>query len=149
MTKQKKPLIINRPDLMSMRQKYANNTLKLLFVLSGIYLIVPIITFIIWYLAFVFFQQHILLLEGYKEYKTMTSVWYLIIIAAFSLMFILWSLGNLYFKRRKSKSIHNTDLSIEASSDYYQVPLESVKQFRKQKVMQVSFDDKGNINHIE
>ncbi|MCP3850672.1 MAG: poly-beta-1,6-N-acetyl-D-glucosamine biosynthesis protein PgaD [Gammaproteobacteria bacterium] len=143
-----KSLIINRPDLMTMKQKYANNILKLIFVLVWLYFLIPVFTFIAWYLAFVFFEQHLLLLEGYKEYKTMTSVWYLIIIASFSLMFMLWSIGNLYFSKKKLKNLSDSGLSIKDSCEYYKVPVSQVMHHRKNKNITVHFDDNGLIKDI-
>jgi poly-beta-1,6-N-acetyl-D-glucosamine N-deacetylase PgaB len=85
---------------------------------------------------------------GVKEYKTMTSVWYLLIIGAFILMFTLWSIGNLYFSRKKNKALLNKSLSIEDSSDYYKLPIALVSNFRKKKSITVHFKDNGDINYF-
>lgn len=144
-----KSLIIDRPNKMSLRQKYADNMLKVFLVLAWLYLGIPAMTFMAWYIAYTFFDQHLLLLEGYKEYNTPTSFRYLAIIAAMLVLVLAWSKGNKIFAKNKRGFDTDTNLSIRESSQYYQVAEEDVVRYRSMKRMTVSITEEGKIDMIQ
>jgi poly-beta-1,6-N-acetyl-D-glucosamine biosynthesis protein PgaD len=117
-------------------------------VLTWIYLCIPLITFAAWYVAYTFFDQHLLLLEGYKEYKTPTSLWYVGIIAAMLVFVLAWSKGNKMLASDKDAQ-QSRDLSLAESSRYYQQDEDRVIQYRRYKNMTVSFDDQGKIVKVD
>lgn len=139
-----KSLIINLPNRRTLGQKYGDNTLKVFMVLVWIYLCIPLITFAAWYVAYTFFDQHLLLLEGYKEYKTPTSLWYVGIIAAMLVFVLAWSKGNKMLSSGKDAQ-QNRGLSLAESSRYYQQDKDQVIQYRLFKNMTVFFDEQGKI----
>ncbi len=142
-----KSLIIDLPNRRTLGQKYGDNTLKVVMVLTWIYLCIPLITFAAWYVAYTFFDQHLLLLEGYKEYKTTTSLWYVGIIAAMLVFVLAWSKGNKMLSPEK-EALQSRGLSIAESSRYYQQDEAQVVQYRLLKNMTVNFDEQGKIIRV-
>lgn len=123
--------------------------LKVFLVLAWLYLGIPAMTFMAWYIAYTFFDQHLLLLEGYKEYNTPTSFRYLAIIAAMLVLVLAWSKGNKIFAKNKRGFDTDTNLSIGESSQYYQVAEEDVVRYRSMKRMTVSITEEGKIDMIQ
>ena len=143
-----KSLIIDRPDKMSLRQKYADNVLKIFLMLGWLYLGIPALTLGAWYIAYTFFNQHLILLEGYKEYQTSTSIWYLAIIAFLLVLVLAWSHGSKFFFKDKKRAETDTRLSIEESGHYYQIAPEDIRRYRKMKTMTVSITEEGHIDGV-
>ena len=143
-----KSLIIDRPCRMSLRQKYTDNILKIFMLLGWFYFVIPAITFGVWYLAYTFFDQHIYLLEGYKEYNTSTSFWYLVIIANMLVLILAWSKGMQFFSKKMGEDKSAT-LSIGEMSEYYQVKEENIACYRTMKNMVVSIAEQGKISLVE
>ncbi len=142
-------LIIDRPSKQSLQQKYVDNSLKVMLVLGWFYLFIPAITLVVWYIAYTFFNQHLLMLEGYKEYKTMTSVWYLLVIAAMLVLVLAWSQSMKLFHGKHDHNVTDTHLSVQESSDYYRVKEDDILEYRQMKHMTVSFDEEGYIVAVE
>ncbi len=114
-------LIIDRPSKRSLKQKYIDNSLKVVMLLGWLYLCLPAITFGVWYIAYTFFNQQLILLEGYKEYKTITSLWYLIIIANMLVLVFAWSKGKKFFAKKKSAKHPDTCVSLHDVSEFFHV----------------------------
>lgn len=140
-------LIIDRPSRMSLKQKYADNVLKIFMFLSLLYLVLPVLTFGIWYLAYTFFNQHLYLLEGYKEYNTPTSFWFLMIIITMLVLILAWSKGMQLFSKRGTDD--STILSLRESSEYFQVKEEDAADYRTMKTMVVSITEQGKISSVQ
>lgn len=138
-------LIIDRPSRRTLKQKYIDNSLKVIMLLGWLYLCLPAITFGVWYIAYTFFNQHLILLEGYKEYKSITSLWYLIVIANMLVLILAWSKGKQLYSKNKQPEHEEIALSEQEISAYYQLPTQDILRFRKMKNMIVSFDDSGHI----
>ncbi|GEM_PF-2707681 len=143
-----KSLIIDRPSKRSLQQKYIDNSLKVIMLLGWLYLALPALTFGIWYIAYTFFNQHLILLEGYKEYKTITSYWYLIIIANMLVVTFAWSKGNKYFSKKEASVHADTCLPVRESSEFFHVAEEDILRYRKMKKMTVFYDEVGSIVRV-
>lgn len=144
-----KSLIIDRPDRMSLRQKYADNLMKVFLVLGWLYLGIPALTFAAWYIAYTFFNQHLLLLEGYKEYNTQASFCYIAIVVAMLVLLLVWSKGNQFFAKTIREDDTDTQLSIKESCHYYQLAEEDVVRYRTMKSMIVTINEQGQIDGVE
>jgi len=138
-------LIIDRPSKRSLKQKYIDNSLKVVMLLGWLYLCLPAITFGVWYIAYTFFNQHLILLEGYKEYKTITSLWYLIIIVNMLVLVFSWSKGKKFFAKQKSAKHPDTCVSVHDISDFFQVSEPDILRFQKMKNMTVTHGETGHI----
>jgi poly-beta-1,6-N-acetyl-D-glucosamine biosynthesis protein PgaD len=143
-----KSLIIDRPEQLNLRQKYAHNIFRFLFALTWFYFLVPVLTLINWFLAYTFFEQNFILLEGYKEYQSSTTVTYLMVIAAMLLWIMLWVNFNKILSEKGVEKAHLTPVSITQMSDYFKVEQNKVDEYQKCKNMEVHFDQDGNITEM-
>jgi poly-beta-1,6-N-acetyl-D-glucosamine biosynthesis protein PgaD len=143
-----KSLIIDRPDHLSLKQRYANNIIRFIAALGWFYLGIPLMTLFNWFLAYTFFNQNLILLEGYKEYQTETSWNYLLIIAGMFISIVLWANFNRFLDYERNKKSQLKAVTTEAMSAYYQVNEEKVGEYRKLKNMTVYFSDDAQINSV-
>lgn len=143
-----KSLIIDKPELLSLRQKHANNLLKVLLVLTWFYLFIPVLTLINWFFAYRFFEQNIILLEGYKEYETTTSVIYLSVISLMIVTIILWVNFNKKYAHKFTKKKLQQTVSTNELSDYFRLDKKNIEEYQQYKNMNVHFDQTGNIIHV-
>ncbi len=139
------PLIINRPDLLSLRRHYADNLLKLGVVLTWLYLLMPLLTLFNWYLAYTFFNQHLILLGGYQEYKTATSVIYLLVIGALLMLVLLWAGFGPRLDRKLAVQKQGAPVSLEQMSAHFALDREQVEAFRGKKNLVAHFDQQGQL----
>ena len=143
-----KSIIIERPDKRSLQQKLTDNTLKVFLILAGFYLLTPLITFLAWYIAYTFFDQHLILLEGYKEYKTPTSFWYIAIILSFIPAILLWSKINFYFYNKK-KHPHKSLMKKTIPHDHIKkISAKQIEHYKQKKRLMVYFTENGQIRKI-
>ena len=144
-----KSLIIDSPKQLNLRQKYAHNIFRLLLVLTWFYFLMPVLTLINWFFAYTFFEQNFILLEGYKEYQSPTTLTYLTVIAAMFIWILLWVNVNKFFDRKGEAKNHLTPVSITEMSSYFKVELNKVDEYQKCKNMEVHFDQDGNITELK
>jgi poly-beta-1,6-N-acetyl-D-glucosamine biosynthesis protein PgaD len=144
-----KSLIIDSPEQLNLRQKYAHNIFRLLLVLTWFYFLMPVLTLINWFFAYTFFEQNFILLEGYKEYQSPTTLTYLTVIAAMFIWILLWVNVNKFFDRKGEAKNHLTPVSITEMSSYFKVDSNKVDEYQKCKNMEVHFDQDGNITELK
>jgi poly-beta-1,6-N-acetyl-D-glucosamine biosynthesis protein PgaD len=143
-----KSLIIDSPKQLNLRQKYAHNIFRFLLALTWFYCLVPVLTFINWFLAYTFFEQNFILLEGYKEYQSSTTLAYLTVIAAMIIWIILWvNLKKVLDVKGVGKE-HLAPVSIAEISGYFKIEQNKVAEYQKCKNMEVHFDQDGNITEL-
>lgn len=143
-----KKLIIDTPDRLSLRQRYANNIFRIFLALTWFYLFIPLLTLINWFFAFIFFEQNLILLEGYKEYQTTTSVIYLSTIALMLAFIIFWAKFNRLFDKESEEKKTLKPVSMQEMSDYFELKTEEVEIYREYKSMKVHFDSQGKITDV-
>lgn len=144
-----KSLIIDSPKQLNLRQKYAHNFVKFLLVMTWYYFLTPVLTIINWFLAYTFFEQNFILLEGYKEYQSSTTLIYLTVIAAMLLWIILWVNFNKILNEKGVGKSHLSPVSVTEVSHYFKVELNTVVEYQKCKNTEVHFDQDGNITDIK
>jgi len=144
-----KSLIIDRPEQLNLRQKYAHNIFRFLLALTWFYFLMPVLTLINWFFAYTFFEQNFILLEGYKEYQSPTTLTYLTVIAAMLVWILLWVNVNKFFDKKGEAKVHLTPVSITEMSSYFKVETDKVAEYQKCKTMAVHFDLDGNITNMK
>lgn len=144
-----KSLIIDSPKQLNLRQKYAHSLVKFLLVMTWYYFLTPVLTIINWFLAYTFFEQNFILLEGYKEYQSPTTLTYLTVIAAMFIWILLWVNFNKIFDKKGEAKAHLALVSIAEISGYFKVEQNIVDEYQKCKNMEVHFDQDGNITDIK
>ena len=143
----KNPLIIERPELQSNAQRYGWSSITFIFWLLYIYLWLPLITLVAWWVGAKLFNLHIIQLNGYVGLLDKLGL-YAAIIFIISAMLIGWAkIEHLRFKnkpRRKGSSAV-TDREVAKK---YNLQESQLAQLRLEKSLVVHFSDKGVISRI-
>lgn len=143
----KNPLIIDRPELQSNAQRYGWSSITFIFWVLYIYLWLPLITLVAWWVGAKLFNLHIIQLSGYTSLLDKLGL-YAAIIFIISAMLIGWAkIEHLRFKdkpRRKGSSAV-TDKEVAKK---YNLQESQLVQLRLEKSVVVHFSDKGAISRI-
>ncbi len=110
------PLIIERPEWQSMRQKTIYGTITLGFWVIWGYLFSPILSAIAWLFGLEIAYENMIGLGGYKGFLQLTA-YYLLIIILLGGSLLLWASYNYYRfrgvdRRRARPEVDVTDLSV-------------------------------------
>ena len=143
----KNPLIISRPDLQTLRQKYAFAFLTFLFWLIWFYLWLPLISLLAWLFGVEIIYEHMIVLEGFYGLVDLLG-WYLSVILLIGLTLLCWSRYNLTRFRGRSKRTHVDTVSGHQLADFFNVDRQSVDASRHARTIYVSHDANGQIDHI-
>ena len=143
----KNPLIIDRPELQSNAHRYGWSTITFIFWLLYIYLWLPLITLMAWWVGAKFFNLHIIQLSGYTGLLDKLGL-YAIIIFVISAILIGWAkIEHLRFKdkpRRKGASA----VTVSEVAKKYNLQESQLVQLRLEKSVVVHFSDSGAISRI-
>lgn len=143
----KNPLIIERPELQSNAQRYGWSSITFIFWLLYIYLWLPLITLIAWWLGAKLFDLHIIQLSGYTGLIEKLGL-YVAIILIISAILIGWAkLEHLRFKdkpRRKGSA----SVSAAAVAKKFKLEESQLIQLRQEKSVVVHFSDRGMMSSI-
>jgi biofilm PGA synthesis protein PgaD len=143
----KNPLIIERPELQSNAQRYGWSSITFIFWMLYIYLWLPLITLVAWWVGAKFFNLHIIQLSGYSGLMEKLGL-YAAIILAISAILIGWAkIEHLRFKdkpRRKG----SVAVTVAEVAKKYNLQENQLTQLRLEKSVVVHFSDKGAISQI-
>ena len=143
-----KPLIINSPDLQTLRQKYAYAVLTFLFWVIWFYLWLPLISLLAWLFGVEIFYQHMVVLEGLAGLRDLLG-WYALVIVLIGITLLCWSAYNLLRFRGKNKRIRVDTLPLQQMADDFGVDPQAIESCRHGRRIVISHDNHGNISHID
>jgi biofilm PGA synthesis protein PgaD len=143
----KNPLIIERPELQSNAQRYGWSSITFIFWVLYIYLWLPLITLVAWWIGAKLFNVHFIQLSGYTGLIEKLGL-YAAIILVISVILIGWAkIEHLRFKdkpRRKG----NTAVTVAEVAHKYSIEESQLIQLRQEKSVVVHFSDKGVMSGI-
>lgn len=144
----KRPLIIERPDLQTRRQRLLYGTLTLLFWLLYIYLWLPLITLAGW--SFGLWRGYDVLVTqaGYLDLVALLG-WYASMIAAFAGTLIVWALYNVVVFGGRERRAPPPPLAAGEQASYWGVPAGALETWRRERVLVVRHDARGRIAVVE
>ena len=143
----KNSLIIDRPELQSNAQRYGWSSITFIFWLLYIYLWLPLITLVAWWIGAKLFNLHIIQLNGYTSLLEKLGL-YSAIIFIISAILIGWAkIEHLRFKDkpRRKGSVAVTDKEIAKK---YNLQESQLAHLRLEKSVIVHFSDRGTISGI-
>ena len=143
----KNTLIIDRPELQSNAHRYGWSSVTFIFWVLYIYLWLPFITLVAWWIGAEFFNLHIIQLSGYSGVIEKLGL-YAAIILVISVVLIGWAkIEHLRFKdkpRRKG----GTAVTVAEVAKIYNLDENQLIQLRQEKSVVVHFSDKGVMSSI-
>lgn len=144
----KRPLIIESPDLQTLRQRYAFAALTLVFWVFWFYLWIPLISLLAWLFGIELFYEHIILMEGLRGLKE-TGVWYALVIVIIGVIFMGWSYINLLRFRGKDKRHKPPDVHRAEIARFYGLSESDVDRVRRARRVVVHHNEEGRIAVID
>jgi biofilm PGA synthesis protein PgaD len=139
-----KPLIINNPDLQTIRQKYSSTLLTFVFWLIWLYLWTPLITLIAWYFGVKLFYFQMFDLRGIDEVIADAVIFYEIV-ACIGVSFGVWALYNYArfknLERRKAlPSVTTGQLAV-----FFGVEEQQIAELQDAQRISIQFDEQANM----
>jgi biofilm PGA synthesis protein PgaD len=143
----KNSLIIERPELQSMTQRYGWKSVTFVFWMFYVYLWVPLITLIVWLVGVKLFNINMIELKGYDSLIDKLGL-YSIIILLISIILIGWAEVNRMRFKNKLRRLDNDELSVGEVAKKYNLEVSHLSLLRQKKSIMVHFSDKGVISEI-
>ena len=141
----KNSLIIERPELQSRTQRYGWKSITFAFWMFYVYLWMPLITLIVWWIGVKLFHINMIQLEGYKSLVDKLGM-YAAIILIISMILIGWAEINLMRFKNKIRRLDNNELSVDEVAKRYNLKTNHLTLLRQKKSIIVYFNDKGDIS---
>lgn len=140
----KRPLIIERPDLQTLTRRYGYASLTLLFWVAYLYLWLPVISLLAWWLeAYLVYDQMIVLsgfaalLQGVRYYLGTILLMFVILIG--------WAVINYLRFRGLDRRRTPDPVTIEQISEDFAVPVSILQAWQESKSVTIHHDAFGNI----
>jgi biofilm PGA synthesis protein PgaD len=138
------PLVIDRPELQTVAQRYGFGSVTLMLWLAYLYLWLPIISVIAWLLGARLFYHHIIERGGLGMLASDLQRYGLIIVAMVS-VFLGWALINLYRFRNSRRNTRIVAVTTEMLARHYHIDEADVQRMQASQVTEISHDEDGNI----
>jgi len=143
----KNPLIIEKPELQSNVLRYGWSSVTFIFWILYIYLWLPLITLVAWWIGAKLFNLQIVQLKGYTGLIDKLGL-FLAIIFLLSVTLIGWAeIERLRFKD-KPRRTENQAVTVDGVAKRFNLQEDQLVQLRQKKYIIVHFSDKGLISRI-
>jgi biofilm PGA synthesis protein PgaD len=140
-------LIIERPELQTMSQRYGWKSVTFLFWMFYLYLWVPLITLVVWLVGVKLFHINMIELKGYESLVDKLGL-YSGIILTISIILIGWAEVNRMRFKNKLRRLDSDELSIGEVAKKYNLEVSNLSLLRQKKSIMVHFSDEGAISEI-
>jgi biofilm PGA synthesis protein PgaD len=139
------PLIINRPDLQSFRQKYGQSLLTLLIWVMFFFFMRPLIGLVGWFFGLQLFTDVMIVHGGYQALIELLGIYFGIIVCM-GLILEGWALYNLLRYGRNEKRIRQpVPVSIAEQARHFEVAAEQLAHWQTLSFLVLEHDDQGNL----
>lgn len=141
------PPIIYRPDLQSGPQRALFTTITFLAWTIWIYLFMPLIGLLGWWLGFDAFARF-MLAPGSLDYLVTLAAYGLVVVAT-ALIIFGWSRYNLMRFRGADRRSAPPPISDEMICERFQIDVESLKGIRNARIMVIEVGEEGNLTGLD
>jgi len=142
------PLIINEPGLLTLRHRFTNSFLTLLFWVFWIYLWLPVISLVAWWAGFHLFYEEMIARKGYESFFDLVG-WYGMVVLSIAIVFLSWAGYNLLRfrgkeRRKRAGSVRRADVARQ-----FGVQADEIDRWHGAKRLTVYHNEKGLIDRVE
>jgi len=143
-----RPLIIERPDLQSRSQRLISTTLTAFFWALWIYLWLPAVALLGWWLGATRFYEEMVRLEGYKPLVELLG-WYALCIAALAGSLICWAVYNLVRFRGRERRKARPLVRVAQVAEHVGVEPDTLLVWQRARILRVMHDEAGRIESVD
>lgn len=144
----KKPLIIDRPDLQTWRQRAVFGALTAVFWVAWFFLWLPAVTLAAWVFFGARFQLHMIELEGYKGFASLLGIYALVIVAMGGSL-LLWAKYNHWRFRGVDRRREFPRITLAEVGRFHGRSEAEVARWRTLQVMTVHHDEHGAVMRVD
>jgi biofilm PGA synthesis protein PgaD len=143
----KRSLIIEKPELQSNVHRYGWSSVTFIFWVLYIYLWLPFITLIAWWIGVKLFHLQIVELHGYSGVIGKLGL-YSAIVLVLSVILIGWAKLERFRFKDSVRRTDNAVVSVEEIAKLFKLQESQLIQLRQKQSVIVSFSDKGQLSEI-
>lgn len=140
-------LIIERPKLQTIYQKYGSATLTAFFWILWIYIWTPLITLGCWFFGIEFIYTEIFTYTSFKYFIDDIRQ-YFVAISILCAGLIFWSIYNFLRFRKSTRYKESPAVSLEETSNYSDIKKDLLATYQKNRVLSVQFDEQNKLADI-
>ena len=137
-------LIIDRPDLQTLAQRFGSMTVTFVFWVLYLYLWLPGISAVAWLIEGGLFYEHMIERRGYVAVGRVLGT-YLTVIGAMSALFLAWARLNQFRFRGVERRERVATVSAFELGRSFGVPPRIVRSWQQSRSIVIHFDDEGGI----
>jgi len=141
-------LIIDMPDLQTIRQRYASSFITLLFWIFWFYLWLPLISLIAWVLGVDLLYDRMVVEGGYDAFIA-TLPTYALVVVLMGAIFVIWGVYNLQRFRGKERRSHVHPVDNATIANYFIVDPVQLGEWQQAKNLVIHLDELGMIQSVE
>ncbi len=134
-----KPIIIERPSLVSKTRHYTEWTIHIIGWILWMLLIRPLIILLLWYLTYRFFKYEMFTLEGIDN-PIYFGIGAGILVSIYLIMFV-WSRYNAWRFKGKDRRKSRGDATPEAIAEFYKMKTEDISALQSSSKIDIYFLD--------
>ena len=143
-----KRIIINRPELQSPLQRATTRGITFVFWVIWIYLWLPLISLVAWWVGIQLFREHMLDNDGYQAlFSDMHQ--YALTIAFIAVVMIGWARYNLLRFRDKDNRKVSKHVDPSDQAQYFKIEAQQLRLWQTAKRLVIRHDQQGDIADVE
>lgn len=142
------PLIIDMPDLQTIRQRYASTIITLIFWAFWFYLWLPLISLIAWVLGIDLLYDRMVVKGGFDAFVASLPAYVLVIVTMGTLL-VIWGVYNLQRFRGHERRTHVHPVDTPSMARYFLVDPQQLSEWQQTKNLVVHIDELGMIRSVE
>ena len=143
-----KRIIINRPELQSPLQRITTRGITFIFWVVWIYLWLPFISLVAWWVGIQLFREHMLDNDGYKVlFSDMHE--YAIVIVVIAAVLISWARYNLLRFRDKGNRKSSKHVDLTELAQGFKIDPQRLRHWQNAKRLVIHHDKQGEITGVE
>ncbi len=135
--------IIDRPEKKSLLRKGTELTITTFFWSIWIYMVLPVINLIVWFLGLRVFYHEVIVVAGYKQLFAILKNSGVAIFLIFATL-RLWGYYNYWRFGRRNRRFSSREVSHEEVAEYFGIDPEEAKSLKHSKIVRFIMQENGN-----
>jgi len=141
-------LVIDMPNLQTIRQRYASTVITFIFWIFWFYLWLPLISLIAWVLGIDLFYERMVVNGGFDTFVE-TLPFYALVVVSIGALLITWGIYNLQRFRGKERRTHVHPADASTIANYFIVDPVQLNEWQTTKNLVIHLDSLGMIQNVE